>query len=317
MTRDVMSRLAAARPPQLDPTADPSRRARDLQRAVAGAPEPGVRRRSPARGPIRWTALGVGLVSAAAAVTVVVSGGGSTPAGPPAAGPPASVDTQTLSGQQVLLVAANNAERQPATDGRYWRVRMLREVGEHQAIHESWYGKDGYYWEGRLVLKGHGGASEPPSMYKEKQRSSRPFSMSDQGFTLNEIRALPTTVKGIEKWAEGIARSVSPNWREKDIDGFATGLLIQLLAQAPALPKTRAAAFRALAGRPGMESVGKAKDGQGRTGYAFREGSVQHLVDPSTAVLLASTSTLPKRHTGTTYLSMGWTNEAPRLISGL
>ncbi|GAA3961429.1 hypothetical protein GCM10023085_49820 [Actinomadura viridis] len=319
MTRDVMNRLAAARPPQLDPTADTSRRARDLQRALAGTPEHGARRRSPARAPIWWTALGLGLVSAAAAVTVVVSGNGSTPSVPPAAGIPSTpLDrAHAMSGRQALLVAATNAERQPATDGLYWRVRTVREVGEHKSIEESWYGKDGYYWHGRLVLEGRGEAGKPASLRREKHRYSRPFELADRQFTLAEIRGLPTTAKGIEKWAIDRARSVSPHWSKQSVESFATTLLIQLLAQAPALPKARAAAFRALAGRPDIESAGQGKDGQGRTGYALKEGSIQYLVDPSTTVLLSQRSTLPRMNTGTTYLKVGWTNETPQPPNGL
>jgi hypothetical protein len=268
-------------------------------------------RRSPKRRPV-FLASALTVLAAAAAVTFVAVGHDSTPAeGPPAPGssPTPFNGGKTMSTRQVLLVAATSAERQPATDGAYWRVRTLREVRvgkeDHKQILEDWYGKNGYYWS----LNGANGQSGPPRT--SGGRSSRPFELADHRFTLAEIKGLPPTTKGIEKWANGIARQVSPSWRQKDIDAYTNDLLIELLAEAPATPKTRAAAFRTLAGRPFVKNAGRAKDEEGRTGYALMISGTQYLIDPSTATLLSESTTTDGKYGATTYLKVGWTNEAP------
>ncbi|MGI5233114.1 CU044_5270 family protein [Actinoallomurus sp. CA-142502] len=266
------------------------------------APRTGTR-----RGFVRWTALAGGLAAAAGAVVFAVSGG-STPATPPVRRSPSS---SPLSTRQVLLAAATTAERQPAADGAYWHVSTLREVHFTKEIDESWYGKDGYYWGGVLILNGRDEAGKPGTVYRSKKKSPRAFEVADHMFTLAQVRNLPTTAKGIEKWANGVARSVSPSWRRQDIDFYTDDLLIELLAEAPATPKTRAAAFRALAGRPKVKSAGLAEDEQGRWGYALIIGGTRYLIDPSRAMLLSQSTTVGPKHAAITYLKVGWTNETP------
>ncbi|MEV0229933.1 CU044_5270 family protein [Nonomuraea sp. NPDC050786] len=113
--------LKAARPAHLDDRPiDPRTRAAELSRAMA-APRPVRRGRRAVR-----PAWGLGLAGAAAAVTaaaVAISMNGTTPAPRPPAGSPASVpSTQkvTLSARDVLLAAADKADRQPDGAGAYW-----------------------------------------------------------------------------------------------------------------------------------------------------------------------------------------------------
>ncbi|WP_433465906.1 hypothetical protein [Spirillospora sp. CA-128828] len=112
MSRDVLNRLAEARPPQLDPADDPARRERDLDRAFAAAQERTVR--SIAR-PARWTALvlGVAAAGAAAAVAIAATGQGS-PETPP------SVDLN----KQAVLAAAEKAALVPT--GKYWYSNQIQ-----------------------------------------------------------------------------------------------------------------------------------------------------------------------------------------------
>lgn len=314
MTRDVMNRLAGARPRQLDPAFDPVRRDRDLERAVARTQSHDRARRRSARGVVRWTAPVAGLAVAAAAVTVVVvDDDGSRPAPPPVAASPSTSPegTQKLSARQVLLAAATTAERRPTTDGAYWRVREVRQVGDHQQILESWYGKDGTYWGGGRNLKGFGGDDGATWLSKSKHVSSRSFELADHMYTLAQISGLPTTPKGIVKWANGVSRSIGPSWGQAEIKFYTTDLLIEMLAEAPASSKARAAAFRALAGRPGVKNGGRGKDGQGRPGYALIFGATRYLIDPSTSTLLSESAAAGPKKTGTTYLEVGWTNETP------
>ncbi|MEV0622810.1 CU044_5270 family protein [Nonomuraea sp. NPDC050404] len=112
--------LRAARPAHLgDRPVDADTRAAELARAMSGP-----RRRR--RGTIPRPAWGLGLAGAAAAtvtavaVAVIMSGG---PATPTATAPPTATPTAprvTLSAREVLLAAADKADRQVEKEGAYW-----------------------------------------------------------------------------------------------------------------------------------------------------------------------------------------------------
>jgi hypothetical protein len=125
--RDVLQVLAEARPRRLDPETAPP--ALDLP------PDAPLDRRRWRVSPARFAG---GLVLAGAAVTavaVVAGGSGTAPLAPAwrttTIGPGGT--TGTSSAADILLVAAEQAERAPATTGRYWVNRLvagsLEEVG--------------------------------------------------------------------------------------------------------------------------------------------------------------------------------------------
>ncbi|HEU5025797.1 MAG TPA: CU044_5270 family protein [Spirillospora sp.] len=125
MKHDVMEALAAARPAQLDPPADPAaaraRRERDLGRAFradADAAPAGGRARG--RRPVAWALTGAVAAGAAAAVAVATVGSSGSPGSPGTARPPSGpVDL----GKQAVLAAATKAEQAPT--GRYWYTDQL------------------------------------------------------------------------------------------------------------------------------------------------------------------------------------------------
>ncbi|MGP4026239.1 CU044_5270 family protein [Actinomadura sp. 3N407] len=124
MKHDVMKALSAARPEELDPSADPAaaraRRERDLERALRAAPETALAAgRARGRRPVRWAAFGVGALAAGAAAAVAIAAVGSGPGSPSSPGTPASVDL----GRQAVLAAAEKAEAQPA--GEYWYTDVV------------------------------------------------------------------------------------------------------------------------------------------------------------------------------------------------
>ncbi|QKG23308.1 CU044_5270 family protein [Actinomadura verrucosospora] len=119
MKRDVMEALAAARPEQLDPPADPDaardRRERDLARAFLADPEaPRSAGRARGRRPVRWALLGAVAAGAAAAVGIATAGSPGSPGSPARPGPPGSIDLN----RQAVLAAATKAEQAPT--GKYW-----------------------------------------------------------------------------------------------------------------------------------------------------------------------------------------------------
>ncbi|MFC5151253.1 CU044_5270 family protein [Streptomyces amakusaensis] len=143
--RDVMRRLAAARPARLDPAvpADPGVRAEELALAMSGPPGASgvspravaVRRVSP-----RW---GIGLVSAAAAAAAAVVATLMGPAGDGGPGPGTSREAAPASGRDFLLAAAVRQEADGGgTDatGAFWYQRQ-----RHGSLHrvEGGDGKSG------------------------------------------------------------------------------------------------------------------------------------------------------------------------------
>ncbi|MBO2449183.1 CU044_5270 family protein [Actinomadura barringtoniae] len=314
MTRDVMDRLASARPSTLDPEPDPSRRERDLIRALAASPGRRSRRRIVGRPQLLVTAA-LGTAAAVAFAYGGVVGPEKGPDRPGASGSPTGPQPAAYStARQVLLAAATSAERRPLTDGGYWRVSEIHviKVPGSRIISQltvNWYGKDGTYQSGSRYLAG---AKTGRAFLGKPEKMSRPFEIEDQTFTLAQLRSLPQDPAGLKKWADGVAKGVIESGRSKDVDAFAGGLLLSLLVEAPAQPKTRAAAFRALAERPDVKLGGVRKDSRGRSGREIQFGGMRYLVDPATSVLLEETTTGDKSST-MTYLDVGWTNEKPHI----
>lgn len=178
-----------------------------------------------------------------------------------------------------------------------------------------WYGKDGRYQGGGRHLegpyKGNAGLGKP------SPPSPRPFSIVDQSFSLQEIRGIPADPSGVVAWARGAAKKHFPVASESDRESFVDRFLVGLLAQTPALPKTRAAAFRALAARPGIKSGDNIRDSEGRMGreLQFGKGGQRVLVDPNTGMLLAEYIVLPKLRKSfrLTFLEAVWTDERPSI----
>ncbi|MEU5876002.1 hypothetical protein [Spirillospora sp. NPDC047279] len=147
--------------------------------------------------------------------------------------------------------------------------------------------------------------------------SSHPFSIADRPLSLNDLRSAPADPQGIVAWARRTAtRDFTPEAlkRENDVESFVNDFLFGLLAQAPASPRTRAAAFRALATSPGITSGDIVRDSRGRKGRELRLGPLHRfVVDPATATLLAESVGSPGlgRSRTRTHLEAGWTNERP------
>ncbi|NUW42562.1 CU044_5270 family protein [Nonomuraea rhodomycinica] len=128
---NLMDELRAARPAHLgDRPVDPPTREAELARAMA-RPRPARRRRRAVK-PV-W---GLGLAGAAAAVTaavVVMSGNGTVPTprapdgGRPVAASPGTVPATRvrLSARDVLLAAAEKADRRSEGDGDYWHTATV------------------------------------------------------------------------------------------------------------------------------------------------------------------------------------------------
>jgi hypothetical protein len=238
------------------------------------------RLRAAARGPARrrrfiWPVAALGAAAAATAAIVVVSDlsptatpNTATPNGPP---PPAAV-----SGRQILLAAATTAETRPAGAGTYWHVKTVYGDSRSSESRESWTRRDGReYWRN--------GSARPALIH-----GTTAFDVADAQMTFRRIQELPTSPAALK--AE-ITRLLDPNLLPPGAKVIGPGRnprlilsLIDLLARVPAPPKVRAAAFRVIAGLPGVTRAGSASGGQTLL-IRGDAGDMSLVVDPATSLV--------------------------------
>jgi hypothetical protein len=304
--------LRAARPAHLGETATADERTRAGELAYAMAQERENRPRP------RTRVWGLSLLGAAAAATAVALVGvnlvgGTAPRGPTPPGASAEQRTgatgttaMTLSAQQVLLAAAERAEKEPETSGKYWHTRTeLRSlmvtaddyVMEHRSWGEQWTTADGVWgrmqnlgsqpaseedqraWEAagspktvRIPVPGHG----PERAKQLDVAPGKPFGGHSKGkeifwlgrnVTMADLRKLPEDADGLRTWL--LRYFDSP---QNDVPGNKEEWLFEvtsgLITAMPVSPEVRGAAFRMLAELPSVDTVGEVTDAAGRKGSA-------------------------------------------------
>ncbi|MGI5166912.1 hypothetical protein ACQEU3_21420 [Spirillospora sp. CA-253888] len=320
--RDIMDRLAEARPDGLTPAPDAARRERDLVRALATPPET-ARRTWLQR---TWTPV-VAAALATAVVILLVRGGGAGPDEDRPAGGWAAAPPEGRSGAQTLLAAAATAEKQAVTSGRYWRIdRLVTGGGESPGrdyIVSTWSAEDGRTWRSGRYLKGplpsgHG------KLYLLDPSDGPVWSRTFLDPRLSH--SPPGTPQRLRAWTHQIVaryrlKPSSPD-RGTNYERVTADLLLDVLAHAPVRPQARAApgpaaAYRVLADRPDVRLGGVVRDKQGRVGREFRivgHGFNRFVVDPRTSALLEYTTGGPQGYSTTTFLKTGWTDERPEQL---
>lgn len=222
---------------------------------------------------LRRTVLVTSALTAVAAVTAVVGiavgGDGPVPHG-----------STTLSGQEILLAAANTAQRQPQDTGTYWYVKTVSRDAANKltTLSESWDHRDGRSWF-RSRKSGDEVVSWPEGVR---------YTLGAPDVTFQQIQDLPTTPDALRAWITDATNNsdirnsggpLSPEMKEKHV--FYG--LISLVSQLPAPPGVRAAAFQAIAAYPNVTNLGPVDGGQGMR-ISFGAGSEARLViDPVAA----------------------------------
>lgn len=260
-----MDDLIRATLPVADPADDVAGRSRHrLQNHIRGGSAIPRKR-------IAWLSVGIAL-TAAAAVAIAVIPGAPDPAPAPktthAAPAPAP---EPATGQEILLAAATSAAQDPDGSGIYWNVTI--ELSDD--TNEYWTKPDGQWW-----WKGRKTKGVPWEMSGPRED---PFSLFGVDVTLEQLRALPTEPVALQAWlAEALEHSGGRNsagpYTAEDREMATFMSLISLVSTVPAPPAVRAAAFRALAAHPGVESLGDVPGGQG----LLLPGGARLVVDPAT-----------------------------------
>jgi hypothetical protein len=255
------------------PDPSPEVRARGRERLLAATRRPARKRR------FTWPVAAV--AASAAAITAVVVGLTSTaaPNGPP-------VSPATTAGRRVLLAAAVTAAARPAGSGTYWHVKTVYSDQRGSSFIESWTRRDGREYvrtgPGRPVLHGS------------------PIAFGIAGTTLDftRIQQLPTDAAALKAELtrllrtrkDAVSRGVLVGGPGRD--PVLIDALTDLLARVPAPPGVRAAAFRVIAGLPGVRRVGSAAGWQTLLIHGDG-GDMRLVVDPATSLVRGWTDIAP------------------------
>jgi hypothetical protein len=294
----------------------PSDRHRQLQEFVMSQIHQELRsaeqapRRSPMRRPA-FLAPALTAVAAAAVAAVVIGTGGSGISGggqvPPAA--------TSLSGQQILLAAATTAERVPEGSGTYWYVKVASKGGTDSGNQwENWTQRDGQTW-----LRGEKTGGKVVEITEPA-----PFRLGGPEVSFEQLQKLPTDPDALKAWiADSIKHSdVRTSAGKPDAKmqaQFVFDGLISLVSELPAPPKVRAAAFRAIASYPNVESLGAVEGGQGLL-ITFEDGTPARLVVDSATSQIRETnffvtadgSSAGAGRGGSFTIVAEWTNSLPK-----
>ncbi|MGV9309096.1 CU044_5270 family protein [Nonomuraea sp. NPDC003727] len=271
-----------------DPSPDVvARRRQELRRSM--------RRRTPGIG-LRWVLVPAAAAAVAAALVIVPGHVGNSP---PASG-----------ARDVLLVAATTAERAPEGSGTYWHITITQEGKPQQ---EYWYKKDGRFWLKGEGLKGEGKLTQ----FADKPQ---PFAIGPLRMTFEALRQLPTDANGLyEKLksavADGGLRTSAGKLSDEQQEGATIESLLSLISEAPVSPEVRAAAYRALAARPGVQDLGDA-DGGRRLQVPVLDGQETLTIDPETGQLRNTSVWAPltggtAHSSGPVTIATEWTDRLP------
>lgn len=266
----------------------------------------------------------VGLAAVATAAAIVVPTLATNGSGLPRS--PDSTATELVPAKQVLLGAANNAERaeeQPA--GRYWRARTYampvldyQKVGEEgdkynitdPVLEETWIGltaEDGNWTGSRSV--GHRPARAADWAAWKRDGKPRKWNLGGDHIvtwapskpTLYRDSRGDLFVEYVSDFSYEELRRLPDQPEQlkqallelRDRAEYQAGpnrwvfeFSIDLLASAPVSPDVRAAAFRVLADLPNVHNLGPATDPLGREGIALAIRESDDSVTPPTELII-------------------------------
>jgi len=310
-TCNELDRLAMARPHILQRTedvVDAAEQDRMLRQILASTPAPRrARTWAPGRGLARRRRAvlltgSLGLTTAAAVTAAVVLSSGSTPV--PSAGttPMPSAPRATAhapsgrSARQVLLAFATAAARAPGTTGKYWYVHATFLSGFPDTF-DTWMLRDGVNWvraykTHERVIKapreGPGWFLEVSPLFDLQFKAGKPPAKTDPKWpgevTFGQLQRLPGTPAALKAWIVAFDRDFTESMGGTPVypgEGVFV-CLTSLIADLPAPPPVRAAAFRVLATLPDIRRVDGGKGlrfGLGKHGYATL------VVEPATSAL--------------------------------
>jgi hypothetical protein len=291
------------------PTTRATARAALMREIAASRAEASVPRRWGRR--LGWLVGGTVVTAAVAVVFSLVQPG--QPAPPRQHGAQSSPSLDELSGQQILLQAADVAQTQPEGTGAYWHVEQeipVENAPKPRQRYNDWTARDGVVYS-------------MPDSYPGVSRITVEVGFPVGGvlLTLERVEGLPTDPDKLKKWM------TDTYLRRNSLGEMATLVpfgLAHLLFEVPAPPAVRSAALRALATMPNVTNLGAADGGQALR-VVFEPmpadkfpggqappgtGEMTLVINPDTAKLISYTT-----YQGTTkVLAAGWTDDMPPIV---
>jgi hypothetical protein len=271
--------------------------------------------------------------AAAAAAAIVVAGGLRDAEAPATSAGDNSTTEASISGQNILLAAATTAEKTSLGSGAYWytKVASTGSRSGESFQEETWTTRDGRAWS-RSSYQHPAAASATPSAFPPghqdgkvvEVRQPNPFSLGGAKVTIEQLEALPAEATAIKaRIAElvdsGDIRTSAGKLTTTQKQQFVFEGLVSLVSLLPAPPNVRAAALRAIASYPNVETLGATEGGRGLL-ISFYPGEPPALlvIDPRTGQL-RQTNVLVLTHGGTMTSDAGtfavtseWTDTLPR-----
>ncbi|HEV7706884.1 MAG TPA: hypothetical protein VGP16_01680 [Asanoa sp.] len=303
-----------AEPDPPSPTAQAAARAalmREITAACAlkATPSPTPRRRG---GRFGWLAGSTVATAAAVALAVVLTSAQPAPPGQQATRSSPSPDE--LSGQQILLQAAEVAQTRPESTGTYWHVEQeipVPDTPKPIQRYNDWAGRDGVHYS---MPDGSPGVS--------RIIMENGFAVGGSLLTLARVEGLPTNPDKLKTWMTD--SYLRPNTTPDEMAALVPDGLSRLLWEVPAPPAVRSAALRALATSPNVTNLGAVNGGQALRIFftpppadKFPEGKLPPGAGEITVVINQDTATLISFTTyqGTTkILAASWTDNRPEII---
>lgn len=300
---NLIDELRAAQPAHLadSPVDERTRRAELAYAMSQGAPVRSRNRRHV------WV---LSLAGAAAVVTAFAVFGGTLGSGVAPRAPSASPTTAKrapveLSAQQVLLVAATSAERQPPSSGAYWHTESVQRTLSKAAAGyfvidetrvQSWVSARGQWsrtqwlgvqpasaadrakWEEagspqkiEVEVPGKGKVTLPVEAGKPSSShlAGEEIFWLGRNVTMTDLRSLPEDPSALKKWLLRYYKGHdTESARPMGQDAWLFQITAGLITDMPVSAKVRAAAFRMLADLPSVTTAGAVTDAQGRSGTA-------------------------------------------------
>ncbi|MFD0683631.1 CU044_5270 family protein [Actinomadura fibrosa] len=348
----------------LDEPPAPESEAAGRRALTEGIRNPRRPRRAPAR--LRWPVLGglgLGAVAASVAGAVLLSSGTAPRApGAPQAEPMSArtvllsaagkAESAPASGKywHVKTVFAIPTKVGPKKNP-YWM--------DSQRVDETWATRDGRSWTGFREV---GARPHTPADASAWKRDGSPtkwnlgradttrgetlvlsvapkqggliaakggdtFSVCERALTFKQVQALPAEPGALKDRLAQYLRT-SPDGAPQNVSDGLGQCLVGLLADVPAPPKVRGAAYRALAALPAVKAAGRTTDDRGRKGVALvvtgtgRAPVVRLVVDPATSLVLSRSveqtgklAAIKQKSVKTTFLEAGWTDAGPHVPS--
>jgi hypothetical protein len=155
--------------------------------------------------------------------------------------------------------------------------------------------------------------------------------------TFQQLQRLPEDSDALRAWVvDAVKEDLDPSAPADIVDVNVAENLVGLLVDVPVPPEVRAAAYRALADMPNVESTGPTQDELGRDGVGISidtgdtagiavlgghpirdsgELTLELIIDPDTSYVLyrqTSFGEKPDLNAGTLILEVGWTDEEPQ-----